>query len=66
MSYDYTSKYPIFSSIDEAVSFLANKHPTFLNVPQDGISFGVPIEMVRSRLNGKGGEEDGEAVQEDE
>lgn len=66
MSYDYTSKYPIFSSIDEAVSYLASKHPTCLTVPHDGINFGVPIEMVRSRLNGKGGEEDGEAVQEDE
>jgi hypothetical protein len=66
MSYDYTSKYPIFSSIDEIISYLESKHPTLLSVPHDGINFGTPIEMVRSRLNGKPGEEDGEPVAEDE
>ncbi len=66
MSYDYTSKYPIFSSVDEVVSYLEAKHPTLLTVPHEGINFGTPIEMVRSRLNGKPGEEDGEPVAEDE
>jgi hypothetical protein len=65
-SYNYTSKYPIFASIDDAISFIEQKFPNYLAVPLDGINFGAPIEMVRSRLNGKGGEEDGEAVQEDE
>jgi hypothetical protein len=66
MSYDYTSKYPIFSSIDEIVSYLETKHPTLLSVPHDGINFGTPIEMVRSRLNGKPGEDEGEPMTEDE
>jgi len=66
MSYDYTSKFPIFASIDEAVTYLESKHPTLLGVPHDGIIFGTPIEMVRSRLNGKPGEEDGEVPAEDE
>jgi hypothetical protein len=66
MSYDYTSKYPIFATIDDAVAFLEQKYPSYLAAPHDGINFGTPIEMVRSRLNGKGSEEDGEAVQEDE
>jgi hypothetical protein len=66
MSYDYTSKYPIFSSVDEIISYLEARHPALLAVSHDGINFGTPIEMVRSRLNGKLGEDDGEAVVEDE
>jgi hypothetical protein len=66
MSYDYTSKYPIFNSIDDVISFMESKHPQLLSTTLDGISFGSPIEMVRSRLNGKPGEEDSEIPQEDE
>jgi general secretion pathway protein C len=66
MSYDYTSKFPIFGTTDEAIQFLDAKYPLLLTVPHDGIVFGTPIEMVRSRLNGKPGEEDGEAAVEDE
>jgi hypothetical protein len=66
MSYDYTSKYPIFNSIDDVINFMENKHPQLLKPGTDGISFGSPIEMVRSRLNGKAGEDEGEAVTEDE
>lgn len=66
MSYDYTSKFPIFTSIEEAVSFLESKYPSLLTVPHDGITFGTPIEMVRSRLNGKPGEEDGEIPADEE
>jgi hypothetical protein len=65
-SYNYVSKYPIFESIDDAIGFLEQKFPDYLSVSFDGINFGVPIEMVRSRLNGKGGEEEGEVVTEDE
>jgi hypothetical protein len=65
-SYDYTSKFPIFASIEEAVSYLESKYPNLLMVSHDGIVFGSPIEMVRSRLNGKPGEEDGEMPAEDE
>jgi hypothetical protein len=66
MSYDYTSKYPIFSSIEECISFLDKKFPNLLAAPHDGIAFGTPIEMVRSRLNGKPGEDEGEMAAEDE
>lgn len=66
MSYDYTSKFPVFATVDDAIAFIEQKYPSYLGVPHDGINFGVPIEMVRSRLNGKPGEEDGEPVQEDE
>jgi hypothetical protein len=65
-SYDYTSKFPIFGSTDEAIEYLDKKFPGLLAAPHDGIHFGTPIEMVRSRLNGKTGEDDGESVVEDE
>jgi hypothetical protein len=65
-SYDYTSKFPIFGSTDEAIEYLDKKFPGLLAAPHDGIHFGTPIEMVRSRLNGKTGEDEVEAVSEDE
>jgi hypothetical protein len=65
-SYDYTSKFPIFASSEEAISFLDTKFPNLLGAAHDGIIFGSPIEMVRSRLNGKPGEEDGETTAEEE
>ena len=58
-SYAYTTKYPVFVDVDEARTWLEQRHPEFFNVKLDGIQFGTPIEMVRSRLNGKPGE-DGE------
>ena len=65
-SYDYTSKFPIFGSTEEAIDYLDKKFPNLLAASHEGIQFGTPIEMVRSRLNGKAGEEEGEAVAEDE
>lgn len=65
-SYDYTSKFPIFATSEEAITFLESKYPTLLGAPHDGIVFGSPIEMVRSRLNGKPGEEDGEMPADEE
>jgi|688.fasta_scaffold444931_2 hypothetical protein len=65
-SYDYTSKFPIFPTSEEAITFLASKYPSLLGAPHDGIVFGSPIEMVRSRLNGKPGEEDGEVAADEE
>ena len=65
-SYDYTSKFPIFGSTGEAIEYLDKKVPGLLAAPHDGIHFGKPIEMVRSRLNGKAGEDDGETVAGDE
>lgn len=56
-SYAYTTKFPIFATVEEAVAWLEQKHSHLLNVAFDGIQFGTPIEMVRSRLNGKPGEE---------
>lgn len=61
-SYAYTTKFPIFGDVDEARAWLELKHPDLLNVKLDGIQFGSAIEMVRSRLNGKQGEEGEEAA----
>ncbi len=63
-SYAYLTKYPIFTDVDEARSWLEQKFPNYLNIKFDGIQFGTPIEMVRSRLNGKPGE-DGEDLTSD-
>jgi hypothetical protein len=57
-SYNYTSKYPIFATTDESLVYLESKFPDLLAAPHDGIVFGTPIEMVRSRLNGKPGEDE--------
>jgi hypothetical protein len=56
-AYAYTTKYPIFVNVDEAVAWLTEKQPHLLTPLPEGIQFGTPIEMVRSRLNGKPGEE---------
>lgn len=56
-SYAYTTKYPIFGSVEEAIQWLQQNQPQLLQASLDGIQFGVPIEMVRSRLNGKPGED---------
>ena len=63
-SYAYTSKYPIFTTVEEAIDWLMQKNPEALAAGHEGISFGVAIEMVRSRINGKPGEDGEEAVTE--
>ena len=37
---------------------MKQKFPDFLELSHEGIIFGAPIEMVRSRLNGKPGEDE--------
>jgi len=56
-AYAYLTKYPVFANVDEAIKWLSDKHPQLLNANLDGIQFGQPIEMVRSRINGKLGED---------
>jgi hypothetical protein len=63
-SYAYTTKYPIFDNADGCIQWLTERHPEYMQVPFDGIQFGTPIEMIRSRLNGKSGEEGGDAAGE--
>lgn len=63
-SYAYKTKYPIFTNVDELGVWLSQKQPQLLMTDFNGIHFGTPIEMVRSRLNGKPGE-DGEEVAAD-
>ncbi len=63
-SYAYLTKYPVFKDVEEARAWLEQKHPEYMRVNLDNIQFGTPIEMVRSRLNGKPGE-DGEDLASD-
>lgn len=65
-SYAYLNKFPIFTNVEEAIRWVQANQPQLLTVPLDGIQFGTPIEMVRSRLNGKPGEETEEAVEADD
>lgn len=52
-SYAYTTKYPIFVNVEELSAWMTQKQMPLLNAPFEGIHFGTPIEMIRSRLNGK-------------
>ena len=61
-SYAYTSKYPVFATVEEAIDWLVQKSPEVFGVAHDGIQFGAAIEMVRSRINGKPGEDGEESV----
>lgn len=63
-SYAYATKYPIFGNVDDLNDWISQKQPQLLSAEFDGINFGSPIEMVRSRLNGKPGE-DGEEASSD-
>jgi hypothetical protein len=56
-SYAYLTKFPIFKDVEEARSWIIEKYPQLVRVNIDSIQYGAPIEMVRSRLNGKPGEE---------
>ena len=57
-SYNYMSKYPVFPTTDDSIIYMEKKFPEFLELSHEGIIFGAPIEMVRSRLNGKAGEDE--------
>jgi hypothetical protein len=63
-SYAYLAKYPLFTNVEEAIAWLNEKHPHLIASIPEGINFGTPIEMVRSRLNGKPGEEGDDASSE--
>lgn len=65
-SYAYTTKFPIFKNVEEAIEWIHAKQPALLTVPLDGIQFGTPIEMVRSRLNGKAEEGEEAAAEVDD
>ena len=65
-SYAYSTKYPIFPNVEDAIKWLSEKHPHLITALPEGIQFGAPIEMVRSRLNGKPGEDGDEANAESE
>jgi len=73
-SFDYGTKYQLFNTPDQAIHFLRNRFPTLLQTNYEGINFGQPIEMVRSRLGlrteegeeGEGSENESEDVEEAE
>ena len=56
-SYAYNNKYPVFATVEEAIDWLVQRTPEIFAAAHDGIQFGTAIEMVRSRINGKTGEE---------
>lgn len=57
-SFNYSSRFPLFHNPDEAISFIKTRKPALLSMDLAKISFGQPIDMVRSRLGVKS--EDGE------
>ncbi len=62
-AFDYTAKFPIFITPDEAIQYLKDKFPALIETAFDNIQFGQTIEMVRARLLARSDEE-GEEVEE--
>jgi hypothetical protein len=56
-SYAYTARYPVFAAVEDAIDYLRKKFPSAITSNMEGVALGIPIEMVRSRLNAKPGEE---------
>ena len=56
-SYAYASKFPIFENTDQLATWLNQNKPELGAAAHETIQFGSPIDMVRTRLNGRVGEE---------
>ena len=62
-AFDYTAKFPVFLTPDEAIDYLKEKFPSLIETTFENIQFGQTIEMVRARLLARSDDE-GEEVEE--
>jgi hypothetical protein len=67
-AYNYVTKFPIFVTPEEAVEALRGKHPALVQHTFEGIQFGTAIPISRprfgSRVEGEGGEEEPQEVED--
>jgi hypothetical protein len=60
-SYDFTSRWPLFVTPEEAVAYLEKTYPGSTRVALDGVEFGVAIASSRPRNAGVVAEEGADA-----
>ena len=48
-SYEFTKKWPVFVTPEDAVAYLDEKFPATTKVSLDGLQFGLPIAISRPR-----------------